>query len=77
MAETRVSTGALSEVIELYLKLLREASKIQVELEDPPGGRIDLDPGKLNAIVTGLSAASGALAQGCQQGVYGLFLIKE
>ena len=72
MAETRVSTGALSETIDLYLKLLSEASKIEVELKS--GGRKDLEAAKKAAILAKLKEASGALADGCQQGVYGLFL---
>ena len=74
MAEMRVSTGALAETIELYLKLLEEASKVEVELE--AGGRKPLEDAKKAAIVEALAKASGTLAEGCQQGVYGLFLIK-
>jgi hypothetical protein len=73
--ETRLSTGALAETIELYLKLLGEATTIEVELKEKPGRR-ELEREKLEAIKDSLIKASGALATGCEQGVYGLFLIK-
>ena len=72
MAERRVSTGALAEMIELYRKLLAEASKIEVDLGD--GTREELEEGKKKAILEALDKASATLALGCQQTVYGLFL---
>lgn len=72
IAEMRVSTGALAETIELYLSLLEGASKIEVQLKT--GGRKKLEDGKREAILRALTEASGALSDGCQQGVYGLFL---
>ena len=72
--EIRVSTGALAETIALYLKLLQDASKVEVELAT--GGRKDLEEAKRQAILRALTEASGTLADGCQEGVYGLFLTK-
>jgi hypothetical protein len=74
MAEIRVSSGALAETIDLYLKLLNDASKIEVELKT--GGRKALEDDKKKAILKCLEEAAGALSDGCQQGVYGLFLTK-
>ena len=72
MAEKRVSTGALAEMIELYRNKLAEASKIEVDLGD--GTREELEEGKKKAILEALDEASATLALGCQQTVYGLFL---
>lgn len=72
MAERRVSSSALAEMIELYMKLLSEASKIEVDNGD--GTRRELEKEKKDAIVDALKKASGTLAAGCQQTVYGLFL---
>jgi hypothetical protein len=72
MAEMRVSTGALAETIDLYLKLLDGASRIESELKS--GGRRELDEQTRAYILSKLKDASAALAQGCPEGVYGLFL---
>jgi hypothetical protein len=72
--EIRVSTGALAETIALYLKLLQDASRVEVELAT--GGRKDLEGAKREAILKALNEASATLADGCQEGVYGLFLTK-
>lgn len=72
MAEMRVSTGALAETIDLYLKLLNGASKIETELRS--GGREPLKDEARQAILLKLSEASKALSDGCPEGVYGLFL---
>jgi hypothetical protein len=72
--EIRVSTGALAETIGLYLKLLQDASKVEVQL--PGGGRRDLEDEKRQAILRALTEASGTLQDGCPEGVYGLFLTK-
>ena len=72
--EIRVSTGALAETIALYLKLLEDASKVEVELAT--GGRRDLEDAKREAILKALGQASETLADGCQEGVYGLFLTR-
>jgi hypothetical protein len=73
MAEMRVSTGALNDMIKLYQKLLSDASKIEVDV-DEQGTRVDIDANKLKNIKDALDAASKALVLGCQQGVYGLFV---
>jgi hypothetical protein len=72
--EIRVSTNALAETIALYLKLLQDATRVEVELAT--GGRKDLEEEKKQAILRALNEASGTLAAGCQEGVYGLFLTK-
>ena len=72
MAEMIVSTGALAETIDLYLKLLNGASKIEAELKS--GARQQLDERTRASIVAKLREASTALSQGCPEGVYGLFL---
>ena len=72
MAEMRVSTGALAETIDLYLKLLDGASRIESELKS--GARKELDEYTRANILSKLKEASAALTQGCPEGVYGLFL---
>jgi hypothetical protein len=72
MTEMRVSTGALAETIDLYRKLLEGASTIESELRS--GERRKLDPEAREAILSKLKEASSALADGCPDGVYGLFL---
>jgi hypothetical protein len=73
MAENRVSTRALSDMIKLYENLLKDAATVEVDV-DETGGRVPLDPNKRQAILDSLDAASKALVLGCQQGVYGLFV---
>jgi hypothetical protein len=75
MAEIRLSTGALNNVITGYLELLKEATKIEVDAEG--GVRMPLDDNKREAILDTLDKASRALVLGCQQGVYGLFLKQD
>ena len=72
MAEMRVSTGALAETIDLYRKLLEGAATIETELKS--GERSKMDPEKREVILSKLKEASTALADGCPDGVYGLFL---
>jgi hypothetical protein len=76
MGEFRLSTGALNDAIKAYREMLRNADRVEVD----PGGsgeRQPLSTTKLDAIVDSLGAASQALAAGCQQTVYGLFLIHD
>jgi hypothetical protein len=75
MAEVKVSTGALSDIINGYLELLESADKIEVALSS--GGRKELEKEKRDAILESLKKASGALASGCQQGVYGHFVTNK
>jgi hypothetical protein len=72
MAEIRVSTGALSDMIKLYEKLLKDASGIAVERKD--GSREPMTAETRQTILDSLESASQALASGCPEGVYGLFL---
>ena len=75
MAEIRLSTGALNDIINGYLKLLEEAKKIEVDTGG--GGRIPLDDTKREKILDSLNSASSALLEGCQQTVYGLFVTQQ
>ena len=75
MAEIRLSTGALNEIITGYLKLLEEAKKIEVDTGK--GSRVPLDDDTRDKILESLSSASSALLEGCQQTVYGLFLTQQ
>jgi hypothetical protein len=72
MAEIRVSTAALNDMIKLYEKLLKDADKIEVDAGG--GARVPLDNNKRDDILKALDSASKALVLGCQQGVYGLFV---
>jgi hypothetical protein len=72
MPEQRVSSAEWAKTIESYLKLLEDATKIEVDLGD--GKRKELERVKREAILQALKDASGTLADGCQQTVYGLFL---
>lgn len=77
MPEFRLSTGALTDAIKAYREMLRNADRI--EMDPGPGGgpRSPLSTNQRDAILTSLTAASQALQAGCQQTVYGLFLIHD
>ena len=74
MGEFRLSTGALNDAIKAYREMLRNADRVRGR-SGKQRGRQPLSTTKLDAIVDSLGAASQALTAGCQQTVYGLFLI--
>jgi hypothetical protein len=74
MAEIRVSTGPLHGLINEYLTLLENATKI--EKDKGTAGRVPLPNDVRDKILKSLHSASDALIEGCQQTVYGLFLTR-
>jgi hypothetical protein len=72
MADIRVSIGPLHGLIDEYLTLLQNATKI--ELDDGKGGRAPITQDQRDNMLESLTAARKALLEGCQQTVYGLFL---
>jgi len=77
MGEFRLSTGALSDAIKAYRDMLQNADRIEVDPGSGGGERQRLSDTKRDAILDSLEVASRALSAGCQQTVYGLFLIHE